>query len=53
MSVNKAIVIGNLGRDPEVRALPSGQNVANLSIATKADSRTATANVRNGPNGIG
>ncbi len=36
MSVNKAIVIGNLGRDPEVRALPSGQNVANLSVATKA-----------------
>ncbi len=36
MSVNKAIVIGNLGRDPEVRVLPSGQNVANLSIATKA-----------------
>ena len=36
MSVNKAIVIGNLGRDPEVRALPSGQSVANLSVATKA-----------------
>jgi single-strand DNA-binding protein len=36
MSINKAIVIGNLGRDPEVRALPSGQSVANLSLATKA-----------------
>jgi single-strand DNA-binding protein len=36
MSVNKAIVIGNLGRDPEIRALPSGQSVANLSVATKA-----------------
>ena len=36
MSVNKAIVIGNLGRDPEVRALPSGQNVANFSVATTA-----------------
>jgi single-strand DNA-binding protein len=36
MSVNKAIVIGNLGRDPKVRALPSGQSVANLSVATKA-----------------
>src|SRR6202795_24049 len=34
MSINKAIVIGNLGRDPEVRALPSGQNVANFSLAT-------------------
>ena len=36
MSVNKVIVIGNLGRDPEVRNLPSGQNVANLSLATTA-----------------
>jgi single stranded DNA-binding protein len=36
MSVNKVIVIGNLGRDPEVRAQPSGQNVANLSLATTA-----------------
>ena len=34
MSINKVIVIGNLGRDPEVRALPSGQNVANFSLAT-------------------
>src|SRR5208282_4566543 len=34
MAVNKAIVIGNLGMDPQVRALPSGQNVANLSLAT-------------------
>ena len=36
MSINKAIVVGNLGSDPEVRALPSGQNVANFSVATKA-----------------
>src|SRR5262249_9502385 len=36
MSINKAIVVGNLGRDPEVRALPSGQSVANFSVATKA-----------------
>jgi single-strand DNA-binding protein len=36
MSINKAIVVGNLGRDPEVRALPSGQNVASFSVATKA-----------------
>jgi|SRR6185312_8124470 len=34
MSVNKAILVGNLGRDPEVRYLPSGQSVANFSIAT-------------------
>ena len=36
MSINKAIVVGNLGRDPEVRALPSRQNVANFSLATTA-----------------
>jgi single-strand DNA-binding protein len=34
MAVNTATVIGNLGADPQVRALPSGQNVANLSLAT-------------------
>jgi|SRR5208282_1229925 len=34
MAVNKVILIGNLGRDPEVRYLPSGNPVANFSIAT-------------------
>jgi single-strand DNA-binding protein len=33
-SVNKVILIGNLGRDPEVRYTPNGDAVANLSIAT-------------------
>ncbi len=33
-SVNKVILIGNLGRDPEVRALPSGDPIVNISIAT-------------------
>jgi single-strand DNA-binding protein len=33
-SVNRVILIGNLGRDPEVRYLPSGDAVANFSIAT-------------------
>lgn len=32
-SVNKVILVGNLGRDPEVRYLPSGDAVANFSIA--------------------
>ena len=32
--VNKAIIVGNLGRDPEVRTTPSGQPVANFSVAT-------------------
>ena len=34
MAINKAIVIGNLGADPQVHALPSGENVVNLSLAT-------------------
>lgn len=33
-SVNKVILIGNLGNDPEVRSMPSGDEVVNLSIAT-------------------
>jgi len=33
-SVNKVILIGNLGRDPEVRTFPSGDRVANVTIAT-------------------
>ena len=33
-SVNKVILIGNLGRDPEIRSLGSGDRVANLTVAT-------------------
>ncbi len=33
-SVNKVILIGNLGKDPETRYLPSGDAVTNFSIAT-------------------
>jgi single-strand DNA-binding protein len=33
-SVNKAIIIGNLGRDPEVRSFSNGGKVANLTVAT-------------------
>ena len=33
-SVNKVILIGNLGRDPEVRTFPNGGKVCNFSIAT-------------------
>ena len=32
--VNKVILVGNLGRDPESRSLPSGQPVVNFSLAT-------------------
>ena len=33
-SVNKVILIGNLGKDPEMRYLPSGEAIANFSVAT-------------------
>lgn len=33
-SVNKVILVGNLGRDPEVRSMQSGDKVCNLSLAT-------------------
>lgn len=36
MSVNKAILVGRLGRDPEMRYTPGGQPVCNFSIATDA-----------------
>lgn len=34
MFINKAFLFGNLTRDPEMRALPSGMNVVNFSLAT-------------------
>jgi len=34
MSVNKVILVGHLGRDPELRTFPSGDQVANVSLAT-------------------
>ncbi len=33
-SVNKVIIVGNLGRDPEIRRTSSGDKIANLNIAT-------------------
>lgn len=38
-SVNKVIIIGNLGRDPEVRNFPSGGKVCNLRVATSENWR--------------
>ena len=32
--INKVIIVGNLGRDPETRYLPSGGAVTNVSVAT-------------------
>jgi len=34
MYLNKAMIVGNLTRDPEMKALPSGQNVTSFSLAT-------------------
>ncbi len=36
MSVNKAIIVGNLGADPELRFTPSGRPVANFNVATSS-----------------
>ena len=33
-SVNKVIIVGNVGRDPETRYMPSGDAVTNISVAT-------------------
>lgn len=33
-SVNKAIIVGNLGRDPETRYMPNGDAVCNIAVAT-------------------
>jgi len=33
-SVNKIILVGNVGKDPEVRTMQNGQKVANISLAT-------------------
>ena len=33
-SINKVIIVGNLGKDPEMRSFPNGDQVANISIAT-------------------
>ena len=41
-SVNKVILVGNLGRDPEVRYLPSGDQVANVTIATSSKYKSKT-----------
>src|ERR1700729_1603107 len=45
-SVNKVILIGNLGRDPEIRTLNSGDRVANLRIATSETWRGRTSGER-------
>jgi len=41
--VNKVILIGNLGRDPEVRYMPSGSAVANVALATSEQWKDKTS----------
>ncbi len=45
-SLNKVILIGNLGKDPEVRRLPSGEPVVNLRIATSESWRDKASGER-------
>jgi single-strand DNA-binding protein len=45
-SVNKVILVGNLGADPEIRTLNSGDRVANLRVATSESWRDRTSGER-------
>jgi single-strand DNA-binding protein len=45
-SVNKVILVGNLGADPEVRTLPSGNKVVNMSVATSESWRDKNSGER-------
>jgi single-strand DNA-binding protein len=45
-SVNKVILIGNLGKDPEVRYMPSGSAICNVTIATSRQWKDKTSGER-------
>jgi single-strand DNA-binding protein len=45
-SVNKVILVGNLGRDPEIRSTQDGTKVANLSVATSESWRDKSSGER-------
>jgi single-strand DNA-binding protein len=45
-SINKVILIGNLGRDPEIRSTQNGDRIANLSIATSESWRDKSTGER-------
>ena len=45
-SVNKVILVGNLGRDPEIRTMQNGDKVANLSLATSESWRDKSSGER-------
>jgi single-strand DNA-binding protein len=51
-SVNKVILVGNLGRDPEIRSMQDGNRVANLAVATSESWRDKmSGSARSAPNG--
>ncbi len=45
-SVNKVIIVGNLGKDPEVRYMPSGSAICNVTIATSRQWKDKTSGER-------
>ena len=51
-SVNKVILLGNLGKDPEVKYTPSGMAVARFSIATTERIKDKEGNWQDRPSGI-
>ena len=53
-SVNKVILVGNLGKDPEIRRLGSGEPVVNLASPPRRAGRTSPpASARRRPSGTG
>ena len=51
-SINKVILVGNLGRDPEIRSTQDGMRIANLAVATSETGATrCRASARSAPNG--
>jgi len=45
-SVNKVILVGNLGRDPEIRSMKNGEKIASLSLATSESWRDKVSGER-------
>lgn len=45
-SLNKVMIIGNLGRDPEMRYMPNGKPVTNFSVAVSNNRRTPDGDLR-------
>ena len=42
-SVNKVIIVGNLGKDPETRYMPNGEAVTNITVATSESWKDKTS----------